>query len=263
MAPVGKQTFLQHNIPPCDFLMWHGFIQELFGFKDNKYLSWEEMGLERFAALLTGDIHIHQIGRSSTGGFVLSPGSMEIMDVNEAEFSPQKFAIEVEFSRGREITTASIPLKTSAARVYKILSEEHCVEQLAALRADAPTFPDGTILVIRYHPIVDRANILRQVLQIVGAHPEKLIVPRIEAIRIKRVLQTYGDMKATGAATDSIVLPRIEDYIAPFTLEDPEANAIIVNAVNDNPAYLELVTMLIARRLAEDPNAPSAPDAVA
>lgn len=119
--------------PPADILVWHGPVREFAGYPSDAYIAGDELPLDRYRAILLGDLHVHDY-RMLGNCLVGYPGSTELTNRGHAF---EKFAVVIEVLPGQPITHRPVRLPTRKVLGWKIMNEgdmEKAILDLEALR---------------------------------------------------------------------------------------------------------------------------------
>lgn len=105
--------------PQADILVWHGPVREYAGFPSEAYISGDELPLDKYRAILLGDLHVHDY-RMLGNCLVGYPGSTELTNRGH-DF--EKFATVIEILPGQPITHRPVKIPTRKVLGWKIMNE--------------------------------------------------------------------------------------------------------------------------------------------
>lgn len=117
--------------PPADILVWHGPVREFAGYPSEAYISGDELPLDKYRAILLGDLHIHDY-RMLGNCLVGYPGSTELTNRGHAF---EKFATVIEVTPGLPVTHRPVRLPTRKVLGWKIMNEDDMAKAISDLEA--------------------------------------------------------------------------------------------------------------------------------
>lgn len=126
---MSNERFLQIEWPKADVLLCHIMLQEFIGFPSPTALKIADMPLDKFGAILMGDIHVTDI-RTVGGCLIGYPGSTELNSETEPS---EKFWIAVEFDTEIRKVPAVIQHEIRTRKVFRyVISTPDQVERIIA-----------------------------------------------------------------------------------------------------------------------------------
>jgi len=147
----------------CDIVLWHGMVKEFCGFPVDGTFELEEFPVNKYRAIMLGDIHITKTELLADGTPVSYPGSTELCELGEPF---NKYGLLYEFGGSRFPTITQVPFETRPAYMLEVTKEEHLIPVVEKLKEFAAS---GVKPIVGYYYSPKVRNVLKSAREVFGA----------------------------------------------------------------------------------------------
>ena len=176
----------------CDVVLWHGMVKEFCGFPVDGTFELAEFPVNKYRAIMLGDIHVTQTELLADGTPVSYPGSTELCELGEPF---EKFGLLYEFGQSRFPIITAVPFETRPVFRLSVTKEEQLIPVLEELKKLAAS---GVKPIVGYYYSAKVGEVLKKAREVFGADDGILRpVPIVEDAPLDAPAVTSEQVKLT------------------------------------------------------------------